>query len=77
MSTAEARIEVRGMTCNGCKNAVTGALTSLPGVKSAVVDLQGALALVEFDPAETGVAQLIEVISDLGYEAKAESVDAQ
>ena len=76
MSTAEARIEIRGMTCNGCRNAVTGALNSLQGVVSASVDLQQALALVEFDPAQTSVEQMVEVVSDLGYEAKAESVDA-
>ena len=40
-------IEVKGMSCQHCVNAVTQALSALDGVKNVTVDLAGAKATFE------------------------------
>jgi copper chaperone CopZ len=67
--TAELRSElsVRGMTCGNCVRHVHEALTEIPGVR-AEVDLDTASATVEH-PGSVDVRQLIDAITEAGYEA--------
>lgn len=64
------RIEVAGMTCQGCVNSLTRALTATPGVQSVAVTLEPAQASIEHDPATAPVARLRAVIEDAGFEAR-------
>ncbi len=66
-----ARINVLGMTCQGCVASVTRVLEAIPGVTHAVVTLQPGAAAVTFDPARTGVAALAGAIRDAGYDVAA------
>jgi copper chaperone len=68
MATTE--LKVQGMTCNGCKAAVTNTLRSLPGVQDAEVDLQAGRASVTFDPARASVESMIAALGQLGYQAE-------
>ncbi|KUO95913.1 heavy-metal-associated domain-containing protein [Ferroacidibacillus organovorans] len=67
---ATATITVKGMTCGGCVNSVTKALTGVQGVQEAKVDLNGATATVTFDENKTSVASLKEAVDDAGYETE-------
>jgi copper chaperone len=67
---ATATITVKGMSCGGCVNSVTKALTGVAGVQDAIVDLRGAKATVTFDEALTTVATLKEAVEDAGYDAE-------
>lgn len=40
-------LSITGMTCGGCINAVTRALSNVAGVRKAEVDLAGGRAVVE------------------------------
>lgn len=70
---ATAQLKVQGMTCNGCVNAVKRALTNLPGVEDADVDLEGGRAKVTYDPARASVEAMTTTIGQLGYSAEVES----
>jgi Cu+-exporting ATPase len=57
------------MTCAACQASVQRALQKTPGVRDASVSLMLRNATVTFDPAQTGGAQLVDVIRDTGYDA--------
>ena len=62
-------LNIEGMTCGGCVKSVTRILESGEGVAKAEVSLEGKSALIECDPAKTGVAALIEAVEDGGFDA--------
>lgn len=53
-------LAISGMTCGGCANAVTRALSAVPGVSKAQVDLAGECATV------TGTARAADLILAVG-----------
>src|SRR4029450_7704554 len=59
---------VRGMHCAACVGKVERALTSVPGVDQALVNLATEQAKVSFDPALTSVGALREAVAAAGYE---------
>ncbi|KAH7176161.1 hypothetical protein EDB81DRAFT_897228 [Dactylonectria macrodidyma] len=65
---------VHGMTCAVCVNANTDELGRLEGVVDAVVSLVSNSATVTFDGGNARVAQIVEAIEDLGYEATVDNV---
>lgn len=62
-------MKVNGMHCVNCKNAVEKALSSIPGIKSAKVDLdKKEVAYEEVNPAQPVDIKIIsEAIDDLGF----------
>ena len=71
MSPETVTLPVAGMTCGNCARSVERKLTSTSGVSSAHVNLEGASATVEFDPASTAVPNLIAAIEQLGFQVPA------
>ena len=72
---------VRGMHCAACVGKVERALTSVPGVDQASVNLATEQATVAFDPARTSVDALRSAVAAAGYElaeprSEAEPADA-
>ncbi|MGA7240507.1 MAG: heavy metal translocating P-type ATPase [Bryobacteraceae bacterium] len=69
VKTAGERIDlpVSGMTCSACARSIERKLAKSPGVERALVNLATNTATVEFDSAQTGVAQFVRAIEDLGY----------
>ncbi len=63
-------LTVEGMTCNNCKKHVTEALSGLPGVKSAIVDLAKKSAVVESD-ADISDEALKNAVAEAGYSVRA------
>jgi len=61
-------LTVNGMTCASCVAHVEKALTNLPGVKSARVNLATGKVSVEYDNESLGLSEMEKAISDLGYE---------
>ena len=66
----EVVLEVQGMTCEACSQAVVYALRRVEGVQAAEVTLEPPEARVRFDAAKVSVAQLIEAVRKTGFEAK-------
>ena len=70
---AKAEFSIDGMTCAmGCAKAIEKKLANTEGVKSAKVDFDNRLAMVEFDEAKVTTTSLEEVVKKAGdvYEVK-------
>lgn len=66
-------LNIGGMTCGGCVNAVTKALKSADGVKQVDVSLAEGQARVEYDENVTSPESLRTVVQRAGYEVVAAS----
>jgi len=60
-------LKVNGMHCQGCANAVGGALRSEKGVKEARVEFEKKRATVSFDPSQVDEDRIRNVIVRAGY----------
>ncbi len=65
------KMNVGGMTCQGCVASVTRVLRAVPGVEDAAVELKPGSATVTYDPAQTSPATLRRAIEDAGYDVAA------
>ena len=74
METKKAVIPVKGMTCVNCAAAIQKDISKLVGVKNANVNYANEKAVIEFDPASTGLKQFISSIHESGYQAVTERV---
>lgn len=63
----ETKLKVQGMTCEMCVKHVKQGLESVPGVQSAVVDLNTNTATVQ--SADVDPEILIEAVQEEGYDA--------
>ena len=61
------KLEVAGVSCGHCVNAVREALIAVPGVKVESVSIGS--ATVAFDESKTTVGNLVDAVADAGYEA--------
>lgn len=62
---------IEGMMCNHCKATVEKALSGVPGVKSAVVDLGAKTATVTTGLlSKVADADLIKAVTDAGFDFK-------
>ena len=57
-----------GMACSACSANVEKKLNSLPGIKSAAVNLPGRTALVEYNPDEISLKKMKSAINAIGYD---------
>lgn len=64
-------IKVDGMHCGHCKKRVEEAVSGIPGVKSATVDLAKKEVEYQEDGAPVAVETVMQVIRDAGYEPHA------
>lgn len=78
-SANSVQLDIEGMTCASCVNTIENYVGSLEGVKSVSVNLTTEKAFIEFDPDVIGVRDLIEAVSDIGYQASlsSETVDIE
>ena len=63
------QLSIGGMSCSHCPETVEKALAALPGVEGTHVNLANALATVDYDPARTRIADLLQRIRAAGYSA--------
>lgn len=63
-------INVEGMSCEHCENAVKKAVGILNGVDSVSVDLKGKKVTVEFDNEKVSIETIKDTIEDQGYDVK-------
>ena len=61
------KLKIGGMSCQHCVKTVTEALTELPGVRRAKVNLRKAEAVVHFDASRVTPANLTEAITTVGF----------
>ena len=70
-STAENRtvLALEGMTCASCAMRIEKGLKKVPGVKDASVNFATEQATVTYDPAQTGLEQMVQKVDSVGYKA--------
>lgn len=61
-------INVEGMSCSHCVNAVTKAVEILDGVTGVLVNLEGKTATVEYDSNKITLDAIKAAIEDEGYD---------
>lgn len=61
------QIIVEGMSCGHCKVAVEKAVSALPGVKFADVNLAAKTLVVEFDSFQTTLEEIKEAVDEQGF----------
>jgi len=74
MSKTRIVLPIEGMTCASCAATVQKALAGAPGVSSAGVNFATNKAAIDYDEAQTSVAQLITAVRDAGYNCGKASV---
>ena len=63
-------LPIQGMTCAACVRRVERALTKVPGVQEAVVNLVTERATVRFDPETANPSVLADAIQAAGYKVR-------
>ncbi|QWC00247.1 heavy metal translocating P-type ATPase [Mycoplasmatota bacterium] len=63
------KLDLLGMTCASCSNAIDHVLNQEEGIKEANVNLASETALVTFDEEKLSINQIISLIQDIGYDA--------
>lgn len=64
------RVNVAGMTCEGCVGAVTHALGAVAGVSAVNVSFETGEATVQFDERRTTTDQLVLALKGAGYDVR-------
>lgn len=60
-------LDITGMTCDHCVNAITTAVKDVPGVSGAEVSLEGKSAVISGDSFD--VQKILDAIEEEGYSA--------
>jgi copper chaperone len=68
MSKEIKTLNVEGMSCSHCENAVKKSVGALNGVDNVTVDLKGKKVTVEFDNGKVNLELIKETIEDQGYD---------
>jgi len=64
---SELQLDVKGMTCEGCENAIIRSLDRLDGVYSSDASHEDDLVTIKYDPDVVGLDQITEAITKTGY----------
>ena len=62
-------LALEGMTCASCAMRIEKGLKKVPGVLDASVNLASERGTVTYDPAQTGIEQLVQKVEAVGYKA--------
>ncbi|MDD4699545.1 MAG: copper chaperone CopZ [Oscillospiraceae bacterium] len=61
-------LNVEGMSCSHCENAVKHAVGALEGVNQVLVDLKGKSVTVEYDTSKISIDNIKNEIEEQGYD---------
>ena len=68
----EVTLNVEGMTCEGCENAIKAGVESLEGIATVESSFEEGWTKVKYDKSTTSMADIEGKITDTGYEVKGE-----
>jgi len=61
-------LSVPEIHCGHCKESIEGAVTDVPGVERAIVDIDASTVDLDFDGADGTLAAIVDAIESVGYE---------
>ena len=68
----EVTLNVEGMTCDGCENAIKAGVETLDGIASVESSHEESWTKVKYDKNATSLEDIQAKITDTGYEVKGE-----
>lgn len=68
----EVTLNVEGMTCDGCENAIKAGVENLDGIASVESSHEDAWTRVKYDKNQTSLEDIEAKITETGYEVKGE-----
>jgi len=68
----EVTLNVEGMTCEGCENAIKAGVENLEGIASVESSFEEGWTKVKYDKSTTSVEDIEAKITDTGYTVKGE-----
>ena len=68
----EVTLQVEGMTCDGCENAIKAGVENLEGIASVESSHEEAWTRVKYDSNKTSVEDIKASITETGYDVKGE-----
>jgi len=74
LNAQKIEINIEGMTCTGCENAIQKTIDEFDGVYTSKADHENGIAVVELDSTKVDIKKVKEAIDELGYVAKEHSV---
>lgn len=69
-STKKTTLRSDDFSCPSCVTKIETKLNGLPGVESAEVKFSSGRILVEHDPQQASVRDLVDAVAEVGYKAK-------
>jgi copper chaperone len=66
----EVTLNVMGMSCSHCENAIKKVVGALDGVNNVSVDLKGKTVTVRYDGTETALDNIKNEIEEQGYDVE-------
>jgi Cu+-exporting ATPase len=69
MTESRTVLALEGMTCASCAMRIEKGLKKIPGVQEASVNFATEQATVMYDPAQTGMEQMVQKVDTVGYKA--------
>ena len=76
-TVARVQIKLTGMTCSACAQRIERSLKTAPGVLEAAVNLATERATIKYDPGQTGLPQLKQIVVGTGYGVTDEEAAAE
>lgn len=70
-------VHIDGMTCKSCVNSIEGMLSTANGIKEVKVDLNGKEGVIQYLPNLIMPNDIIEQISDMGFDAYVKTVNGK
>lgn len=61
-------LNVEGMSCSHCENAIKKSVGALDGVSAVTVDLKGKTVTVEYESSKVSLDRIKSEIEDQGYD---------
>jgi copper chaperone CopZ len=68
----ELKLHVKGMTCEGCENAIIRSLDRIEGVYESDASHKDELVVIKYDPTTVELDHLTNAITRVGYEVVGE-----
>jgi P-type Cu+ transporter len=70
VNAEKVEFDIIGMTCAACSTRVEKGLNKLEGVMKATVNLALETALIEYNPSQVTIPEIVKKVEKIGYEAK-------
>jgi copper chaperone len=68
LSQKTVSLNVHGMSCNHCVNAIESSLKEVDGIEAVTVDLKGNKVTVSYNEGVVNLDKVKETIEDAGYD---------